>query len=634
MTRCRFETDLRYYDEKTGDLVQYECDALEEDILESGLCIFHDQKYLTDPKNRKVNALNLKRKLAEKVKKNISGNEPLICIGYRLPVISFEHRRFDKSVYFSGARFTKEANFSRAQFIERADFSKAQFTERAYFPEAQFTKEADFSEAQFTKEAYFSGAQSGAQFTKEAYFSGAQFTKEANFWNALFTEEADFTGEQVMRAANVWGAQFTKEANFSRAQFIERADFSKAQFTERAYFPKAQFTERVDFSGAQFTKEANFWNALFTEEADFTGSQFTERAYFPEAQFTKEAYFSRAQFTKEAYFWNALFTKEADFWYAQFHGASDYGKSKFINGAEFSHSKFIQEATFADTIFASRSNFNYVLFRDPENTIFQTDKLSNVSFLNTDISRVRFGENVKWGLINKPSRRNLKEWWHGDKNEFKILEEREIETALESKKKLQDILLGSVLAVYRNLRENYEYRMRYDEAGEFFIREMEMKRKYREVSLKKKKESPKNRTSLEKKNDEVIVEIRQNNWIIRNFSLTALYYHLSRYGQSISRPVLFGIAIVLFSTLLWLTQQDPAARDYSITNVTLPIVNNSNKLAIAFERSLTNFLPNLSFGTETGAGLLDFAFKIVGGAVTFGLIIIALRRKFERKFRH
>lgn len=27
-------------------------------------------------------------------------------------------------------------------------------------------------------------------------------------------------------------------------------------------------------------------------------------------------------------------------------------------------------------------------------------------------------------------------------------------------------------------------------------------------------------------------------------------------------------------------------------------------------------------------------FKILGGAVTFGLIIIALRRKFERKFRH
>ncbi|MGA9842093.1 MAG: hypothetical protein WBQ25_07235 [Nitrososphaeraceae archaeon] len=32
----------------------------------------------------------------------------------------------------------------------------------------------------------------------------------------------------------------------------------------------------------------------------------------------------------------------------------------------------------------------------------------------------------------------------------------------------------------RNLRENYEYRLRYDEAGKFFITEMELKRKYKE----------------------------------------------------------------------------------------------------------------------------------------------------------
>jgi hypothetical protein len=63
-------------------------------------------------------------------------------------------------------------------------------------------------------------------------------------------------------------------------------------------------------------------------------------------------------------------------------------------------------------------------------------------------------------------------------------------------------------------------------------------------------------------------------------------------------------------------------------------VNDSIDFQTAFGRSITNFLPNLSFGTDKGAGLLDFAFKIVGGAVTFGLIIIDLRRKFERKFRH
>ena len=63
-------------------------------------------------------------------------------------------------------------------------------------------------------------------------------------------------------------------------------------------------------------------------------------------------------------------------------------------------------------------------------------------------------------------------------------------------------------------------------------------------------------------------------------------------------------------------------------------IANSSNLEVAFGRGLTNFLPSLSFGTPLNVGLLDVAFKIVGGAVTFGLIIIALRRKFERKFRH
>lgn len=55
----------------------------------------------------------------------------------------------------------------------------------------------------------------------------------------------------------------------------------------------------------------------------------------------------------------------------------------------------------------------------------------------------------------------------------------------------------------------------------------------------------------------------------------------------------------------------------------------------ALERSILNFIPLLpSSGTEIKLGMIDYTFKILGGVVTFGLIIIALRRKFERKFRH
>ena len=100
--------------------------------------------------------------------------------------------------------------------------------------------------------------------------------------------------------------------------------------------------------------------------------------------------------------------------------------------------------------------------------------------------------------------------------------------------------LGSIMAVYRNLRENYEFRLRYDEAGEFFIREMELKRKYREVP------SQDGSSSI----------VKPNCWLRRNLSLTGLYYHLSRYGEDLLRPTLIGIAIVFGSTLFWLTQSN------------------------------------------------------------------------------
>jgi hypothetical protein len=52
----------------------------------------------------------------------------------------------------------------------------------------------------------------------------------------------------------------------------------------------------------------------------------------------------------------------------------------------------------------------------------------------------------------------------------------------------------------------------------------------------------------------------------------------------------------------------------------------------AFERSFVDFLPLLSLGEDIKVGIIDYVLKIVGGALTFGLLAIALRRKFERKY--
>jgi hypothetical protein len=178
------------------------------------------------------------------------------------------------------------------------------------------------------------------------------------------------------------------------------------------------------------------------------------------------------------------------------------------------------------------------------------------------------------------------------------------------------ISLGSVMAVYRNLRESYEFRIRYDEAGKFFIRGMELKRKYREVVSE----------------DGSSIIVKRNGWPRRNLSLTGLYYHFSNYGESIARPVIIGVIIVGLSTLFWIMQSSPIHEPSLSHIVGFNQIGNSTQWQKAFERSFADFLPLLSLGGDIKVGIIDYIIKIVGGALTFVLLGVALRRKFERKY--
>jgi hypothetical protein len=125
-----------------------------------------------------------------------------------------------------------------------------------------------------------------------------------------------------------------------------------------------------------------------------------------------------------------------------------------------------------------------------------------------------------------------------------------------------------------------------------------------------------------------------------------LYYHFSTYGESIVKPIIIGAIIVGLSTLFWLIQNDPTAEPSlsvitnnklhlsktvsNFINVT-QILNNTHSLK-AFERSLADFLPLLPSPSNIKVGVIDFIVKIVGGALTFVLLGVALRRKFERKY--
>ena len=246
--------------------------------------------------------------------------------------------------------------------------------------------------------------------------------------------------------------------------------FQLADFSLSDLNISKRFTKPVYFSGSQFFGYADFKEAIFQERAVFSDARFKGGAQFSRAHFQEIVFFSRAKFEG----------KEADFNNSEF-----YGKTYFSGH------------------FNGKTKFNYVLFEGKDKVIFDIENLSNVCFMNTDITGVRFNDKARWRNVE------YDKFWGGKKvkeDRFKIIDERLLEEKIKEKDghTSKDFNLGSIKAVYRSIRENYEYRMRYDEAGQFFIREMELKRKYREVPSKEEENS---------------LEIRENNWFRRSYSL-------------------------------------------------------------------------------------------------------------------
>ena len=173
----------------------------------------------------------------------------------------------------------------------------------------------------------------------------------------------------------------------------------------------------------------------------------------------------------------------------------------------------------------------------------------------------------------------------------------------------KSVSLKKIMTIYRNLRENYEYNLRYEEASEFFKREMELRRNYKEVT------------------GEDGLNIKKNDRLHKYFSLTGLYYIVSLYGESLLRPTVFLAITIAVSSLIWLITSSPHEIQPSLN---LSDIGNYIPLITAVTRTIVDIVP---FIPLSGAGLGDIAVKSVG-ALVIGLLIIALRRKFERRFRH
>jgi hypothetical protein len=148
LAKCQFTT--KYWDNESQKETPYNCDSENVDVLDSGLCIFHEKKYLEGylfhrdqfgPKEVSKRIERVTERLMEKINDSIANQKALFCIGYHLPDNITIKGDYNKPVYFSKAR------------LQRIDFSSANFSGEADFYSVEFSGEADFRETEFSGEA-------------------------------------------------------------------------------------------------------------------------------------------------------------------------------------------------------------------------------------------------------------------------------------------------------------------------------------------------------------------------------------------------------------------------------------------------------------------------------------------------
>jgi uncharacterized protein YjbI with pentapeptide repeats len=442
---------------------------------------------------------------------------------------------------------------------------------------------------------------------------------------------------------------------------IDKNTFSSSEFSKHVDFSDATFQGPVDFSLCHFRGGANFRRTIFEQGALFRSTTFGSTVTFQSAMFRGEAHFTRAIFKGTASFLLASFERQAIFLEAKFGGQAHFRESTVKGNCSFAGASFDQFSGFFENVFAGGSSFYQTIFHnvvfrktvflgdvwlgarfrgtaefekvifqrdtfgeDELNFLIRTDCLDNisttrfdgaivssdgevrfvqpmeykplndnlsvpvnwgldrVSFLNANVERFNF-QDVEWGRC-RGRRATIEEVLMGREGKFR------------------GVTADQARQAYARIRRNQEMAMRYAEAGDFFIGEMEMRRK----SLKE----------------------RGWNGAFERFVLW-LFSGLAKYGESMVRPVLWTFVFIGLFTVLRIASAEPQA-------LTVPVLRNQTEVLSRFQTVPISWNESLlrsvaAFFQLRSPDFWTDALERMVSIPILGSLFIALKRKFERK---
>jgi uncharacterized protein YjbI with pentapeptide repeats len=359
--KCTFRE--RYYWNDAHIQHTFHCNDIP---LESGYCIFHDPVFLNQKhKDADLRVQKLKDAFDKKLQEYLHNQEEnWLLIGYIILGFELKNIVIEPNLFFSGARINGKLTFENVIFKKKLSCEGVEFGSNVNFKDCKF-QETDFS---------------NSHFHGDSAFSNCIFQKTCTFFSSKFFDEFSCSGVEF------------RQVQFGYAEFQKEAQFNNCKFHGGAHFNSSKF-KMGSFSGSEFDSVLMF-NVTDSKGIALTSSTINELDF----------HMAKADFLQ---FWRSRFLKEADFSKSEFKDIVDFRKCKFeehlnfentfFGEVDFSHSTFNGSAHFIETKFSKNSFFNYVKFERPNDVMFQRVDLSRVSFVNTDLARLNFGEEVIFG---------------------------------------------------------------------------------------------------------------------------------------------------------------------------------------------------------------------------------------------
>jgi hypothetical protein len=354
--------------------------------------------------------------------------------------------------------------------------------------------------------------------------------------------------------------------------------------------------------------------AQFGDEAFFLRTKYSNKALFMNTKFGDKALFDGAQFGK-ASFWSAQFGNGTSFRVTKFGNETTFVNLKFRDQLSFCRARFIGETLFQSIPFEQPNtnviDFTGVVFEKPHQVHMHNMDMNSIALVRTNVQDVNFLD-CTWPTIGK-------RYGVFDEIYYSKLQKSDHKKEQESERFLEPASLEEIEQLYLRLQSNCESNKRYDEAGDFYIGAMEMRR----------------------------LQIAQNkNWLKRwlrqnVLSLEAWYRNVSFYGERWTRTLLWMLLVVFLFPAIYLLSgfeypaMNPMNGQYTFLNYDLGRITKPSQLVEDYLKALDVSFHTFTFQRDphfrlTTIGRFISVFESAISATLLALFLLAIRRRFRR----